>query len=86
MRLPANRASPITIAPTAITGLAPMRSSSVPATGPATAAPRDPISNATDSAPRPQPMSSAMGLRKIGKVLKTMPHSANKTKKQAATM
>jgi hypothetical protein len=85
IRLPTSRPRPIMSVPAIITGLAPMRSMRMPEIGAETAVPTDPISNAMAKAPLPQFMSSVIGLRKIGKVLRTIPQTKNKTTKHAAT-
>ena len=69
-----------------MTGLAPIRSSSTPAIGAIIADPTDPISKASDRAPRPQFMSTLIGLTKMGKVLRTIPQHRARMKKQAVTM
>ena len=74
------------MAPVAITGLAPIRSRSTPASGAASTDPTDPIRRASDKAPRPQFMSTAIGLTKMGKVLRTIPQHRVRMKKQAVTM
>jgi hypothetical protein len=69
-----------------MTDLAPIRSTNNPTIGADTAVPMAPTSRERARAPRPQFISSAIGFKKIGKVLRTVPQHTNRTKKQAAMM
>ena len=86
MRLSTMTLTPTSTAPAVITYLAPIRSMSVPARGEAMADTTDPTKRAPAKAPLPQPMLSVMGFKNMGNVLKTIPHSRKRIKKQAATM